>query len=213
MPQRVLVVDDHEVVREGVRAVLTRCPDVEVVAETGLGREAVRLAAELRPDIVVLDIGLPDLDGLEVAGRIRREASAPEIIILTIHESEALARQALESGARACVLKIDAVRDLQAAVQAASRGHVFFSGRLAAAFLDERDRGRSQAASGGRLTRRETEVLRLLAGGRVNKEVASILGISVRTVETHRARIMRKLDAHSIGDLVRHAIRKGFISP
>lgn len=213
MSLRVLVVDDHEVVREGVRAILARRPGVEVVAETGLGHEAVRLAAELRPDVVVLDISLPDLDGLEVVSRIRREASASEIVVLTVHESEPLLRRALELGARACVLKIDTARDLEAAVEATSRGHVFFSGRLAPAVLEDRSGARAEGPEGERLSRRETEVLRLLAGGCVNKEVASVLGISVRTVETHRARIMRKLGAHSIGDLVRHAIRKGLILP
>jgi DNA-binding NarL/FixJ family response regulator len=213
MPLRVLVVDDHEVVREGVRAILSRRPGVEVVAETGLGRDAIRLAADLRPDVIVLDLGLPDVDGLEVVRLIRRDAGGPDIVVLTVHESPVLLRRAIELGARACVLKFDAGRDLEAAIDATSHGHLFFSGRLASALLDERNGLRAAGADGDRLSRREIEVLTLLAGGRANKEVASVLGISVRTVETHRARIMRKLGAHSIGDLVRHAIRTGLIRP
>jgi DNA-binding NarL/FixJ family response regulator len=212
---RILVADDHEVVRRGVRALLEARPGWEVCAEATDGREAVAKTAETRPDVVILDIGMPGLNGLEAARQIRKGSPQSEVLILTMHESEQVVQEVLAAGARGYVLKSDAGRDLVAAVEAVHGKRTFFTSSVAERVLKSFVAGGRPAEPGeiSTLTRREREVTQLLAEGKGNKEVADILGISVRTAETHRTNIMRKLDCHSLSDLVRYAIRNNIITP
>jgi DNA-binding NarL/FixJ family response regulator len=214
-PLRILVADDHEVVRRGVCALLEAHPDWRICAEAAEGREAVEKATLLRPDVVILDVGMPGLNGLEAARRIREASPPSEVLILTMHESEQIIREVVTVGARGYVLKSDAGRDLVKAVEAISQHKPFFTSRVAEvvshAHPDERPPGQQGDLS--MLTHREREVTQLLAEGKSNKEVASVLGISVRTAETHRTNIMRKLGCQSFSDLVRYALRNGLILP
>jgi DNA-binding NarL/FixJ family response regulator len=209
----ILVADDHEIVRRGVRALLEAHPGWKICGEAVDGREAVDKAGRLRPDIVILDIGMPVLNGLEAARQIRKHTSQCQVLILTMHESEQVVREVLTAGARGYVLKSGAGRDLVKAVEALSRHETFFTSQVAEyvlqSFLDAR--GGEPASSA--VTPREREVIQLLAEGRGNKEVATTLGISVRTAETHRTHIMRKLGCRSFSDLVRYAIRNNIIAP
>ena len=212
-PLRILVADDHEVVRRGVRVLLEGRPGWQVCDEAADGREAVEKTARLRPDVVILDIGMPVLNGLEAARQVRKASPESEVLILTMHESEQVIREVLAAGARGYVLKSDAGRNLVNAVEALGRHKTFFTPLVAEivlqGFLD--DQGERSEPSA--LTDREREVVQLLAEGRGNKEVARTLGISVRTAETHRTNIMRKLGCHSFSDLVRYAIRNNIIAP
>ena len=209
---RILIADDHELVRQGVRAILQREPGWTVCGEAPTGRQALTMLVELTPDLVVLDVALPGLNGIEVTRQIRRSSSVP-ILIVTMHDSDEVVREAIESGANGVVLKAEAGRTLAEAVRAIlSRGH-FISERVG------RVVGRNVSDSGLRdthlkplrLTPREREVLQLLAEGRANKEVATDLHISTKTAETHRSRIMAKLEVHSMSELVRYAIRNHII--
>jgi len=212
---RILIADDHEVVRRGVRALLDGHPGWQICAEAVEGREAVEKAARLQPNVVILDIGMPGLNGLEAARQIRDASPLSAVLILTLHESEQVIRDVLAAGARGYVLKSDAGRDLVNAVDALSRHKTFFTSRVGEMVVQ----GYLSAGQPGEqgehsvLTHREREVTQLLAEGKGNKEVADILGISVRTAETHRTNIMRKLDCHSVSDLVRYAIRNSLIVP
>jgi DNA-binding NarL/FixJ family response regulator len=213
---RILVADDHEVVRRGVRNLLESQAGWTVCAEATNGREAVEAAKRLKPDIVILDIGMEELNGLEAARQIRRLVPESEILILTIHESEDVIREVLAAGARGYVLKSDAGRDLVTAIGTLRRHKPFLTARVAElmldGFIDGGEGGAMPAARrAGRLTPREREFLQLLAEGRSNKEIAGVLGVSVKTAETHRKNIMRKLDLHSAGQLVRYAIRHRII--
>lgn len=213
---RILVADDHELLRRGVRALLETHAGWEVCDEAVDGREAVEKAIRLRPDLVILDIWMPGLNGLEAARRIRKEAPGSEILILTMHDSEQVVQEVLAAGARGYVLKSDASRDLVAAVEALSHHKTFFTPSVTEMVLQNYLGGGSGAAEQGEislLTPREREVVQLLAEGRSNKEVADVLRISVRTAETHRTNIMRKLDCHSLSDLTRYAIRNNIINP
>jgi DNA-binding NarL/FixJ family response regulator len=214
---RILVADDHEVVRAGVRSLLDRQPDCEICAEAVTGRQAVALAEQLKPDIVVLDITMPELNGLEAARQILRAVPGVQVLILSMHESEELVLEILDIGAQGYILKSDAGHELAAAMQALRRRETFFTSHVAQialrAHLNKRHSGHAQPSPDGVLTPREREVLQLLAEGRSNKEVASALEISVMTVETHRANIMHKLGAHSIADLVHYAVRNMMIAP
>jgi len=214
---RILVADDHEIVRRGVKALLEAHSGWEVCAEAVDGREAVEKAVRARPDVVILDIGMPGLNGLEAARRIRKEAPGSEILILTMHDSEQVVQEVLAAGARGYVLKSDAGRDLVRAVEALSNHKTFFTPSVTEMVLQTYLGGGTGAAEPGEapllLTPREREVIQLLAEGRTNKEVADILRISVRTAETHRTNIMRKLDCHSLSDLTRYAIRNNIINP
>jgi DNA-binding NarL/FixJ family response regulator len=209
-PVRIVIADDHEVFRHGLRAILESQPGWQVVGEAGDGRKAVELAREGKPDIVVLDISMPELNGLDATREILREAPGCEVLILTLHDSEQLAKEVLAAGARGYVLKSDAATDLVAAVNALGRHVPFFTSKVAsmvlAGFLNSAS-GENRARSPGELTARERQVLQLLAEGKSNKEVANALGISVKTVETHRANIMHKLGLHSMTELVRYAMR------
>ena len=214
-PLRILVADDHEVVRKGVRALLEAHPDWQVLGEAIDGREAVEIASQTHPDVVILDIGMPGLNGLDAARQVHKVSPDSRILILTMHESEQIVQAVIDSGAMGYVLKSDAGRDLVAAIEALGKRKQFFTSRVAERVLE---RGSGGGAEGERweavtLTSREREVIQLLAEGKSNKEVGDILGISVRTAETHRTNIMRKLGSHSLSDLVRYAIRNRIAAP
>ena len=215
MSVRILIADDHEVVRRGVRVLLEAHAGWEICAEVVDGREAVEKARKLQPDIVILDIGMPALNGFEATRLIRDASPASQVLILTMHESEQVVREVLAAGARGYVLKSDAGRDLVTAVEALLRNRTFFTSSVAEVVLKRSLDGgwTDEAGDDATLTRREREVLQLVAEGKASKEVANILGISVRTAETHRAHIMQKLDCHSVSDLVRYAIRNRIITP
>ena len=211
---RILIADDHEVVRRGVRALLESQPGWEVVADVANGREALETTQRLRPDIVVLDISMPELNGIEATRRILAAVPTTEVIVLTMHESEKLVRRILEAGARGYVSKSDVGGSLIEAVNTVRRHKVFLTSSAATAVVDsylEIAAGSGRNKSPMELTPRECEVLQLLAEGKTNKEVAARLAISVHTAETHRAKIMRKLGVHSISQLTRYAIRNGLL--
>jgi DNA-binding NarL/FixJ family response regulator len=212
---RILLADDHEVVRRGMRVLLEARPGWQICDEAVDGRDAVEKAAYHKPDVVILDIGMPVLNGLEAARQIRKDQPAVEVLILTMHESEQVVREVVESGARGYVLKTDAGRALVKAVEALSQHKTFFTSRVAdLAARALRANGKAGApAEMSVLTHREREVVQLLAEGRTNKDVAESLGISVRTVETHRNNVMRKLGGHTLSDLVRFAVRNNLVAP
>lgn len=208
---RILIADDHAVVRAGLRALLESRAGWEVCAESADGRDAVEKATKFKPDVAVLDIGMPLLNGVDTTRRIRSASPSTEILILTMHESDDLVQQVVEAGARGYILKDDADRVLLAAVDAVRHHKPYFSTRVStppsADPLPSPDASRSRL----RLTPRERETLQLLAEGKSNKEVASLLGISVNTAEAHRANIMLKLNVHSLAELVHYAIRNNII--
>jgi DNA-binding NarL/FixJ family response regulator len=212
---RILVADDHDIIRRGLKELLTSRPGWEVCAEAKTGREAMTLAEQLKPDVVVMDISMPDLNGLEAARKIRKSLPRTEILILTLHFSDQLVREIVEAGVRAYIMKSDADRDLVAAVEALANHRPFFTARAADMLLDGFCRPNAthdpEAAIRNRLTSREREIVQLLAEGKSSKEVAVSLGISVKTAETHRANIMRKLELHSVSELVRYAVRNQII--
>jgi len=213
MPVRILVADDHQVVRTGLRALLESRTGWQVCAEAANGREAVEKAGQLKPDVAVLDIGMPLLNGVEATRQIRKVSPHTEVLILTMHDSEVLVQEVLEAGATGYILKDDADRNLVAAVEALRRHKPYLSSRVseAASSAGSSDGSSFGRPSRNRLTPREREILQLLAEGKSNKEVAGFLGISVKTAETHRANIMLKLDFHSITELVRYAVRNKII--
>jgi DNA-binding NarL/FixJ family response regulator len=215
MPVRILIADDHHVVRTGLRALLESKAGWQVCAEATNGREAVEQAGQLKPDVAVLDIGMPLLNGVEATRQIRKLSPQTEVLILTMHDSELLVQEVLEAGAHGYILKDDADRNLIAAVDALRRHKPFLSPRVSEAVrksvLSPGHGTASGRSSRGRLTPREREILQLLAEGKSNKEIAAGLGISVKTAETHRAKIMLKLDFHSITELVRYAVRNNII--
>ncbi len=214
---QIIVADDHEVVRRGVKSLLESHPGWTVVAEAATGREAVDQVKRCNPDVVILDITMPELNGLEATRQILKVAPQTEILILTLHESAQLIRSVLEAGARGYVLKSDAGRNLIDAVEAVSEHKAFFTSNVAATVLDgylKTDKRKTGAKPDSHaLTPREREIIQLLAEGKSNKEVATTLGISVHTAETHRTNIMRKLEVHSVSELVRYAIRQNIVSP
>jgi DNA-binding NarL/FixJ family response regulator len=206
-----LVADDHEIVRKGLRSLLEAQPGWQVTAEASDGREAVDKAKELKPDVAVLDIGMPSLNGLEAARQMLKDDSRAKVLILTMHDSDPLIREVLESGAKGYVLKTDATRDLVAAVNALRSNKTFFTAKVAQLVLDGYLDKKRKPADSGRLTGRQREIVQLLAEGKSSKEVAAALGLSVKTAETHRANIMRRLDCHSVSELVRYAVRNNII--
>lgn len=212
---KILVVDDHDIIRRGLKDLLTARPGWEVCAEAKTGREAVTLAEQLKPEIVVMDISMPDLNGLEAARRISKALPKTGILILTMHFSDQLVRDVVEAGARGYILKSDADRDLVTAVDSIANRRTFFTPRASEMLLDDFSRQTSGAEprlpQRNRLTTREREIVQLLAEGKSSKEVAVALGISVKTAETHRANIMRKLEIHSVSELVRYAIKNQII--
>src|SRR5215469_13110708 len=207
---RLLIADDHAVVRAGLRTLLESRKGWQVCAEAADGREAVEKAEKHKPDVIILDIGMPLLNGVEAARRIRKALPQSEILILTMHESDELVQQVVEAGARGYILKDEADRVLHAAIDALRQHKTYFSTRVSQA-ADAGGDGDSGRAGRSRLTPREREILQLLAEGKSNKEVATLLNISVNTAEAHRANIMLKLDFHSLADLVMYAVRNKIV--
>ena len=216
MPKlRIVIADDHELIRRGLRSILQAEPDWEVVAEASDGREAVRKVEELKPDVVVIDLGMPDLNGLTATKQILQTQPKTEVVLLTMHHSEQTISEVLQTGARGYVLKSDAARDLVTAVRAVSNHTSYFTPHVADLVLRGylNGNGPTQSVSQkARLTPREREIIQLLAEGKTNKEVASILFISTKTAEVHRVNINRKLGLHSVSDLVRYALRNGIVT-
>jgi DNA-binding NarL/FixJ family response regulator len=217
VPYRILIADDHEIVRRGLKSIISGQSEWDVVGEALTGREAVELTRLRRPDLVIMDIGMPELNGLEATRQILKEFPATEVLILTMHESEQLIREVLDTGARGYVLKSDAGRDLVAAVDALRRHKPYFTNKVSEMVLTGYLRGcpseELDETPRMRLTGREREIVQLIAEGKSNKEVATSLNISVKTAETHRARIMAKLGLRSVGELVRYAVRNGIVEP
>ncbi len=216
MKLRILIADDHELVRRGLCMLLQAHPHWEICAEAADGREAVEKAAQLKPDIVILDVGMPNLNGLAATRLLTHHDPHCKVIVLTITDADQVIREALDAGARGFVLKSDAARDLVSAVEALERNRMFFTPRVnemvLAGFLDKGDTGPSrQPPRLPKLTMREREVIQLVAEGKSTKEVASQLNLSTKTAETHRSNIMRKLGVHSIRDLVVYALKNNII--
>jgi DNA-binding NarL/FixJ family response regulator len=209
---RIFVADDHEVVRRGIIELLAAHPGWEVCGEAGDGREAIEKVARLRPELVVLDIGMPNMNGLEATRQIMRNNPLQKVIILTVTDAVNVVRAVLEAGARGFVLKDDAARDLVLAIEALQNDRNFFTARVAKMILEGYLKSGTQKQSEQpTLTAREREIVQLLAEGKGSKEVASILDLSVKTVETHRANLMRKMGFHSVSELVIYAIRNHIV--
>jgi DNA-binding NarL/FixJ family response regulator len=214
-PIRILLADDHTVVRKGLRLLLESNPGFKVVADASDGREAVVLAAQHTPDVIVMDIAMPGLNGIEAARQISQKHPGAAIVFLSMHSDESYVLKALKAGARGYLLKDSAEQDLINAVVAVREGKAFFSPVISRMLAEEymrQMRGREVEDSYDLLTTREREVLQLLAEGRNNKEVATLLGLSAYTVETHRGNILQKLNLHNQAELILYAVRKGVIS-
>ena len=216
MKLRILIADDHEVVRRGLCALLQGHEGWEICGDAKDGREVVEKARLLKPDIVILDVGMPNLNGLAATRQLLQENPQQKVIVLTITDSDQVIREALDAGARGFVLKSDAARDLVTAVEALQRNRMFFTPRVndmvLAGFLDTGHKpSNGEVHRLPTLTPREREVIQLLAEGKSSKEVASVLNLSTKTAETHRSNIMRKLDIHSIRDLVVYAVKNDII--
>jgi DNA-binding NarL/FixJ family response regulator len=212
-PVRILLADDHDLVRQGIRAVLQERPGWEICGEASNGREAVEKAQLLKPDIVIVDVGMPYLNGVDATRQITKTNPAVKVLVLTIHPSEQIINEVLEAGAKGYLLKSDAAQELINGVESILRNKPYFTPMVADEVLDgflERRAGRSQYKSRA-LTTREREVVQLLAEGRSSKEVAALLGLSVKTAESHRANVMRKLQIHSVGELVLYAVRNQIV--
>jgi DNA-binding NarL/FixJ family response regulator len=212
---RILVADDHDIFRRGLKELLSAKPGWDVCAEARNGREAVAVAERVKPDVVVMDISMPDLNGLEAMRQIKKVLPRTEFVILTLHISDKLVHEIVRAGARAYVLKSDADQDLLAAVEALSSQRTFFTAKAGEIVLNRFSGGIAEPENGkdglSRLTNREREIVQLLAEGKSSKEVGVTLGISVKTAETHRANIMRKLEIHSVSELVRYAVKNQII--
>jgi DNA-binding NarL/FixJ family response regulator len=213
---RILVADDHGLVRRGARALLNSRYGWRVVGEAANGREAIEKAIQLKPDVAIVDISMPELDGVEVVRQVREAVPNAEVLVLSMHESDEMVRRALDAGARGYLLKSDLTECLAKAVKAVSEGKRFLTPKVSEIVLDgflktgiEHHQGERASM---RPTPRETQVIRLLAEGKSNKEIATALGIAVRTVETHRAKIMSKLGLHSLAELIHYAMRNEIIS-
>jgi DNA-binding NarL/FixJ family response regulator len=218
---RILIADDHEIVRWGLKALLSSQPGWIVCAEASSGREAVALATQHQPDIAVMDITMPGLNGLEATRKIRKILPKTQVLVLSSHYSDQLVREVVNAGARAYVLKSDSCRDLLSAVEALIDNRSFFTSCAAQVVIDGfynqtpgTELSETQVSLMSRsLSAREREIVQLLAEGKTSKEVAAVLGIRVKTVATHRANIMRKLEIHSVSELVRYAVKNNMIEP
>jgi two-component system response regulator NreC len=211
---RVLLADDHGIVRRGLRSLLESEPGLSIVAEAADGLEALRLCEEHAPDTLIVDIAMPKMNGIEVASRVQKLPQPPRVIILSMHADESYILRALAAGARAYLLKDATDEDLLPAVRSVAAGKPFFSGAVTAVLVEDymrRLQARGLTDSYHLLTDREKEVLQLLAEGRSNKEVASLLDLGLSTVETHRANMMVKLNLHNTAEIVLYAVRKGII--
>ncbi len=216
MKLRIMIADDHEVVRRGLCMLLQTHEGWEICGEAKDGREAVEMARQLKPDVVIVDIGMPNLNGLAATRQLTQQNPQQKVIVLTITDSDEVIREALDAGARGFVLKSDAARDLVSAVEALQRNRMFFTSRVndmvLAGFLDKGYNGsKNEVPRLPKLTPREHEVVQLLAEGKSSKEVAALLNLSTKTAETHRSNIMRKLGFHSIRDIVVYAIKNNII--
>jgi two-component system, NarL family, response regulator NreC len=212
---RILIADDHGIVREGLKFVLQQEPDVEVVGEAENGRETIRLAERLEPDVIVMDIGMPQLNGIDATAQILRRKPDSKVLILSMHEDEVYLLRALTAGVKGYLVKGSAFSDLPGAVRALMAGKCFFSPSIAKMLAEEYTRQVQQKHledSYALLTEREKEILQLLAEGKSNKEVATILDVSPYTVETHRNHFMQKLNLHNTADIVLYAVRKKLIA-
>src|SRR5271169_6800935 len=213
---RILIADDHDLMRRGIKGMLQSHAGWEICGEAHTGREAVSKAQELKPDIAILDISMPDLNGVDAARRIRKESPSTEILILSVHYSDQLIRDILEAGVRGYIVKSDSDRDLLIAVETLANHKPFFTPRATEVILSNFNSSGARTAEPpesvrDRLTSREREIVQLLAEGKSSKEVAASLSISVKTAETHRANIMRKLQIHTVSELVRYAVRNQIV--
>lgn len=208
---RILLADDHAVLRAGLRALLAAQGDLEVVGEAADGTEAIRLAQALHPDVVVMDIGMPGVSGIDATAKIKRELPAAKVLILSMHDDRGYLRQVLRAGASGYVLKKAADTELLAAIRAAARGEVFLDPAMAKALVDELMEPQIAARETPSLSDREREVLRLIARGHTNQQVADRLCVSVKSVETYKARLMEKLGLKGRAELVRYALQHGLL--
>ena len=211
---RILLADDHTIVRQGLRKVLEERPEWEVVAEAGDGREAVRLAEQHRPDIAIVDVAMPLLNGIETTRQITKRVPTTRVLVLSMHADEAYVTQILQAGATGYLLKDSADVDLVKAVEEAVSGRSFFSPAIARVMLDDYRRQLTDKGVSDRyeiLSEREREIFQLIAEAKANKDIAALLNVSTSTVETHRAHIMEKLDLHSAAEIVLYAVRRGVI--
>jgi DNA-binding NarL/FixJ family response regulator len=206
---RILLADDHAVVRQGFKMILGAEPDMEIVGEAANGREAVALAEEVRPDVVVMDVAMPELNGIEATRRLAASVPHARVLALSMHKDSVYVREILRAGARGYVLKESIAGDLVKAVRAVAAGEGYLSPAVSNAVLDDYRRHVTNPIDP--LTSREREVLQMLAEGKTNKEIAAVLSLSVYTIDAHRGRIMEKLNVHSINELVRFAVRNGLI--
>lgn len=214
-PIRVVLVEDHQIVRQGLRALLEGTDDVVVVAEADNGHDGVEIAKQHRPDVVVMDLNLPGLNGVDATKAIRQAVPEAHVLILSMYSTEEHVRPAIRAGAEGYLLKGSGLSDLVAAIKAVSTGNAFFSPQVAKIVLDDSRRaaqGGVPDRAGSELTPRERQILKLVAEGRSSPEIAKDLNLSVKTVEGHRGRIMAKLDTKNVAGLVRHAIRLGLVS-
>ena len=212
---RVVLADDHTLIRAGLRMVVTSQPDLTVIGEANDGREALAMADKLKPDVVVMDIGMPSLNGIEACRRIHNSLPKTQVVMLSMHSDEGYVLRALKAGARGYLLKDSAEADLANAIRAVVAGKSFFSPAVGKVLLEDYMRKLERTGaedSFDLLSPREREVLQLVAEGKSSKEIANLLGLSVYTVETHRANVMQKLNLHNIPELILYAVRKGVIS-
>jgi DNA-binding NarL/FixJ family response regulator len=211
---RLLLADDHALVRAGIRSLLEKMTGVEVVAEASDGREALELIKKKLPNLVLMDIAMPGLNGLEALARTTKEFTTMKVIILSMHANEEYALQALRAGACGYLLKDGAVAELELALRVVARGETYLSPRISKRVIDGYlERLGNQSAPGGLLTARQREILQLIAEGQSTKEIAFLLGVSVKTVEAHRAQLMLRLGIHDVAGLVRYAMRVGLVPP
>lgn len=210
---KVLIADDHDLMRRGIKAIIETKKGWEVCGEVRTGAQAVAKAKELKPDIAILDITMPELNGLEAAKRIQKVSEKTEILMLSVHYSDQLIREVIDAGIRGYIVKSDSDRDLSIALDNLANHKPFFAPRVTEVILNSSSGGTSPRTEGprSRVTSREREIIQLLSEGKSSKEVAVLLNISVKTAETHRANIMRKLQIHSVSDLVRYAVRNQII--
>ncbi len=214
MKIRILLADDHKIVREGLRSLLEKQPDLEVVAEAENGRQAVQLVKKLQPQVVIMDIAMPELNGIEAARQIKTEAPAVKIIILSMHSDKRFVARALGAGASGYLLKDCALEEITGAISRVIKNQTYLSPGITGLVVEDyvRHMAAAKEPTFVVLTTREREVLQLITEGKATKEIAFLLHVSVKTVETHRRQIMEKLDIHSIAELTKYALREGLTS-